>query len=146
MTFENKPQEVFLIDRGEKDGIKEEMPVVEGDIFLGKILKTFPDFSKVLLITDPSFKMIGKILEKETTGLIKGNYQNLEMEMIPQGIEIKENEIILTSNLEKNIPSELIIGQIKEIKQDPFNQMFQKAIIKPFFKKENLGIIGVIKD
>ncbi|MFZ5559182.1 MAG: rod shape-determining protein MreC [Patescibacteria group bacterium] len=149
LALENNSQDTILIDRGEKDGIEKEMPVVKDQILLGKVSEIFPNTSKVILVTNPNFKIDGKILGKNIDGIIKKNYEdleeNLKMELIPQQEKIEKDEIVVTLGLEKKIPPGLIIGKIESVEKDPSNQLFQKAIIKPLFEKKDLDIVGIIK-
>src|SRR5512142_1518666 len=63
----------IYIDKGSRDGVKPDMPVITPDGVVGKVLRVFPTSSLVLEIGDPS-SGAGVILEKSRLqGILKGD-------------------------------------------------------------------------
>lgn len=133
------------IDKGLKDGLKENMPViVSGGLLIGRTEEVYQNFSKILLTTDPASKIYAKVSEQEATGIVSGGQGfELIMESIPYDKEIKEGDIVTTVRTE-NFPSGLVIGEIKEVQKSE-SELFQKARIVSLFNFNQLKIVFVIK-
>jgi rod shape-determining protein MreC len=52
------------------------------------------------------------------------------MNYIPQNEIIKVGDMVITSGLEENVPSGLLIGVIEAVEKEAY-QPFQKAVITP---------------
>ena len=135
----------ITINRGEKDGVRQGMPVVVSrGILVGKVQETTKTTSKVLLITDSSSSIPGLIQESRATGVIKGEMKlGLMMEMIPQDIEVKNGDRVLTSSLGGEFPESLVIGQVEEVQRRE-GELFQKARIKPACDFRKLEMVSVV--
>lgn len=133
------------IDKGSRDGLLENMPVVISEGFLvGKIIEISARQSFILLITDPSSLIPALVQDSRADGLVKGEHGlGVKMDMIPQNEIIKKGDIVLTSGLGGEFPKGLIIGEIEEVKEAD-NQVFQQALLKPsvdFHHLENVFVI-----
>ena len=63
----------FLINKGEKDGIKEKSIVIaSGNLLVGQVVEIFDSFSRIQLIIDPNSLVNARIQDSEIVGLIKG--------------------------------------------------------------------------
>lgn len=135
----------ITINRGEKDEVKVGMPVViSGGILIGKIKEVVSDTSKVLLLTDSSSSIPALIQENRATGIVKGEMKlGLVMEMIPQDVEVKVGNSVITSSLTGEFPEGLLIGHVEEIEKRE-GELFQKARIKPACDFKKLEIVSMI--
>ena len=135
----------ILINKGEKHGVKKKAAVITaGDILVGQIIELTNSFSKVQLITDSNSRINALIQESRITGLVKGNQGlSLIIDLLPQGQNIKDGEIVITSGLAELFPKGLLIGQIQQVLFSDV-QISQKAKIKPaadFNKLEKVFVI-----
>lgn len=125
--------EYLTIDLGKRQGVKEKLAVtISGGILIGKITEVFDNSSRVMLITNP--KSVVNSITKTTraNGIIKGSYATgVRLEMINQNERIFENDIVITSGLEEEIPKGLIIGKIYKIEESA-NEIFKQASVNLF--------------
>jgi len=136
-------QDFILIDKGTKDGIAEEMPVItEQRVLIGRISEVYEKFSKVMLFfhKDSSFDVkVGNI-----SGIVKGQGSSKALlDLILRQENLSQGDIITTSALGGIFPKGLLVGKIKEIKKSDV-ESFQQAEIEPFFdisQTNNLFII-----
>lgn len=142
-----KQGDFIIIDKGGKDGLLENMPVVTAEkIVCGKIEEVYQDFSKVMLITNKESSFGAKIQGKDASGLVKGEGQGfLLLDRVPKDIEIQENDIIVTTSLGKVFPKGLLAGKIKKVSRSDANP-FQQAELYPLFDINNLQTLFVITD
>lgn len=142
-------EDSILIDKGGEDGISENMPVIDQQKALfGKISEVYKNFSRVSLISGKDFASDVKIQNKDILGVAKGRGNfSLYLDLVPKDAEIREGDVLVTSNLEGRFPKDLLVGVIdKVIKEDP--KPFQTAGIKPFFDLtvvDNLFVITNFK-
>lgn len=138
--------QVLILDKGRADGVKKNSAVIYNNgIIVGKINEVKEKISYLLPLTDNQSLIAAKTLNKaRTIGLMKGQLGiNGLMSLIPQEEAININDFVITSGLEENIPSGLLIGQIIELKSSP-QSLFKEAIIKPFFEIGYLDYLTII--
>ncbi|HPV70587.1 MAG TPA: rod shape-determining protein MreC [Candidatus Magasanikbacteria bacterium] len=137
---------VLLIDRGSEDEIREGQAVITGDgILVGKIIKTESNIAQVKILTDNQSRISASIYNQDKTiGVVNGEHNlRLKLTLVPLTEVIKQGDIVVSSNLDKNIPSGLLIGKIESVEKELY-QPFQTAIIKPAVDLNKLSIISVL--
>jgi rod shape-determining protein MreC len=133
-----------IIDHGSDSGIRHGMPVVTNQGLVGRVDAVTAKAARVQLITDPgsvvNVKMESLGKDAQLSGSLTGE---TTLEMIPQDMDLKPGEIILSSGLGGTYPSNLLIGQvINVIKHE--TDLFQSAVVQPVVDFPNLNAILVI--
>ena len=122
---------VLIIDVGKRHGIAKGMPVITERGLAGHILAVGTNWSKVLLIIDPSSSVAAMTQSARAPGVVSGRLgQDLQMEYIPQQDLISVGDVVLTSGMGGRYPQGLVIGQITEIQQRDVDA-FQQATVHP---------------
>jgi len=99
-----------------------------------------------MLVISDSRSAVGAQVQNENNspGVVIGKLGlALEMQLIPQSEEITKGQIVVTSGLEENIPSGLVIGQINEIDKKT-EELFQTATIESPISLERLDVLSII--
>lgn len=138
--------QALILDKGSKDGIKVDMPLVIADgILVGKIIKVRSNSAEAILVNDPRSRLAAMVEnETESKGVLIGEYGlSLRMELIPQNETVKENDVVVTSGLEPTIPRGLVVGKVTRVLTEP-NNFFQTAWIRPLVKIDNLTVVLVL--
>lgn len=136
----------IIINAGELAGIKMEQPVVVGEgILIGKVIQVEKDLSFVRLINDNNSKVAATILNhKQSLGIVEGGYGlSVKMNFIPRNEVVLNNDQVITSGLELNVPRGLLIGTIAAIENEAY-QPFQQAILTPAVDLSKLTVISVL--
>jgi rod shape-determining protein MreC len=123
----------ITIDRGTDDGVREGMLVITWRGVVGRVNRLGPTSSKVLLITDTSSSIGGRVQgsESRVTGIIRGRQEGgLIMQRIPQEESLQTGDTVVTSDLGGIMPEGLVIGQIVQIRRRDVD-VFQEAMIEP---------------
>ncbi|GAG43041.1 unnamed protein product, partial [marine sediment metagenome] len=120
-------QDFILVDKGEKDGVSEGVPVItQQKVLVGKICEVYESFSKVMLISNKKSSFDVKILDKDISGVIKGKGDfKILLDLVPRDKEIFNGDTVISSSMGGIFPSGLLVGRIKEIKKsdvDPFQK------------------------
>lgn len=133
----------FLIDKGEKDGIKEGMPVVSKDIIIGKISKVSLNRSNVLVLTDPSSKITAVTSKTKAKGIAVGQFgSGVVLDKVVSEDTLNKGDVVVTSG-EDGLTHGLIIGTITEVlKQD--TGVFQSAKVSMMLDLSKLNQVFVI--
>jgi rod shape-determining protein MreC len=139
--------QAVTIDRGTEDGVREGMPVITWRGVVGRVNRVGPTSSKVLLITDTSSSISGRIQgsESRVTGLVRGRQEGgLLMQHIPQEESLQTGDTIVTSDLGAILPEGLVIGQIVQIRRKDVD-VFQEAVIEPSADMKSLERLYVLQ-
>lgn len=133
-----------LLNKGTGDGILVGQTVVtEEGILIGQISQVFKNFSKVLFISDPNFKINAKVVGSDTIGLAQGALKDgLFFDLIVQEDKIKEGDLIVSSGNDM-FPSALVIGTVSYVETNE-TKIFKKVKIIPAVNKIKLGQVLII--
>ena len=137
---------ILIINKGTNDGIINGLPViVSKGIIIGKTFDCSPYKSKILLLRDSRSLLSGKVFGKsKESHLIMGRYGlSMRIELIPQDIEIKSGDIVVTDGIEENIIQGLVIGKIDKIEMSD-NDLFKSAMLQPLISYNDISIISVL--
>ncbi len=123
---------VFLIDRGSRHGIRDNMLVLADSSIIGKITEVGSSASKVMLITDPNSKIGTLIQRTRHGGILFGTVSGAcRMKYISIDADIKEGDIVETAGFGGFFPKGLLVGTVWKIHKEP-GQIYQVAEVKPF--------------
>lgn len=140
--------DVFLLDKGVKDGVKTGQGVIFKNNLVGKIIKTSVNLSLVDVLTNKNFSFTAKTSKTQAQGVIKGNGNN---EMIFDNVllseKLEDSDIILTKgdlNIKGlGLPPNLIVGKIVSVDKKP-SSLFQSAKIKSLLDFTKLETVFVV--
>jgi rod shape-determining protein MreC len=135
-----------IINRGSDDGLRRGMPVVTHQGLVGRIASVLPNAARVQLITD-SGSRINVLLQKSgaeasLNGSLTGD---ISLQSIPQDAKIDVGDVIITSGLGGDYPSDLIVGQVSGVRRRP-SELFQTASVQPVVDFAALKVVLVIKN
>jgi len=149
----------LIINRGENDGIKVNMPVVayqvvmKGDVkelikgVVGKIVEVRGSVSRIQPLIAPEIKIGVKIGEARFPGLLSGYTYNSNLcvvNYITRAAPIKFGDSIITSGQAGVFPPGLIVGSV--VKSEILESSpYQRAIIKPYIDYNLLEEVFIIK-
>ena len=122
----NNWHDIFTINKGKKDGIKKGNAVLSKDGLVGEIEIVNNNTSEVKLITNTTFSAKFECNNNYYFGIIdKYNIMSNELYLNNVIGDFNEKDVIgvnvMTSGLDENIPSGLLIGKIKKVKKDKYN-------------------------
>ena len=133
-----------IIDKGSDDGLRHGMPVVTEQGLVGRVDAVIAGAARVQLITDPSSSVNVNFQNNEIDALLQGSLTgDISIEMIPQDVTISTGDLILTSGLGGNYPSDILIGQVASVRKLE-NDLFQSTSVQPAVDFSNLTAVLVI--
>ncbi|MEE8575312.1 MAG: rod shape-determining protein MreC [Thermodesulfobacteriota bacterium] len=126
------------LNRGSKDGITEEMPIMSTNGVAGMIIEVNGSSSTALLITDPRSKIDVQIQRTRVRGVAEGNgASGLTLKYIRDLDDVKEGDKVITAGISGIFPKGLIIGEIEKVTKSGDN-FFKHIEIKPTTELQRL--------
>ena len=140
----------FTIDKGSKDGIKNNMNVIANDGLVGIIAETGYNYAKVRTIIDDKSNVTAVFLNSTEICNVAGNLQTMsegkiDVESIAKDVEIKEGDALYTAYDSPKFHSGILIGYISDIKIDS-NNVTKSAKLTPVINFEELEAVLVITE
>lgn len=141
----------LVIDRGKKDGIQKNMPVVTHEGLIGRVSAVTDQMADIQLLTDSgSSPGIAAHVQtgKEIFGLIEGydeKSKRLLMKKIPSGVKLNKGQLVVTSGMSEIFPGNLLIGTVDQVTTGDFG-VDQMVYVKPAARFEGLQYVMVVRD
>jgi rod shape-determining protein MreC len=135
----------ITINKGSKNDVKPNYPLItEEKVLIGKVVEVYEDISKVKLLSSKESLINVESFENEVEGLLRGNNtSNYIFDFIPEDAQVKEGELVITSNLGENFPEGLLIGNISTIQKSE-QPSFKKSKILPLVEIKDLDEVFII--
>lgn len=134
----------IIINRGSNDGILRGMPVITEQGLVGRVDAVIADAARVQLITDPVSAINVRLQNSDIEAILSGSVTgDLSLNLIPQDVTIEEGDLVLTSGLGGGYPTDLIIGQVTNIRKREAD-LFQQASVQPVVDFSRLSIVLII--
>ncbi|WP_042223333.1 rod shape-determining protein MreC [Oceanobacillus manasiensis] len=131
--------EQVTINKGNDDGVAENMAVITPDGMIGKVLTTSPSTAKVQLLSGfDQFNRISASVSREDGSEIVGMIEEYDQDsgsLLFRIIEesekdLEEGELVFSSGLGGVFPSGLPIGEVKEVVPDQYG-LTRTALVEP---------------
>ena len=133
-----------IINRGSDDGLRRGMPVVTQQGLVGRIAAVTADAARVQLITDPASNINVKLEPSRAQAVIRGEVSGeISLAMIPQSAQVEIGDLILTSGLGGNYPTNILVGQVTGVRRRE-TDLFQSASVQPVVDFNQLEIVLII--
>lgn len=136
--------DVFVIDKGSENGVKENDPVIlYGNIVVGRIKEVSEKDSKVLLITSSQSKITVVSEDDKAKGVVSGSASGaIVLNLVLKDVELKRGQIFITSGLDGIFRRGFLVGELSDIVSSEA-ESFQRASIRPFFNLRDLEQVFV---
>ncbi len=141
----------FLIDKGEKDGIKVDMNVIADDGLVGIITAVGPNYAKARSIIDDISQVSGMILSTSDLCIVNGDLVLLKEQQVlsldklqDDDDEVKVGDAVVTSTVSSKYVPGILIGYIESLQYDA-NHLTKSGTVKPVVDFEHLQEVLVIK-
>ena len=128
------------INAGLKDGVINDMAVVNYRGLVGRTIETSIDNSRVLLLTDPNSSIAVKTISNENYSLLQGAKDGIHLvstfskeEKMP-----KVGDLVVTSGSAKVFPSNILVGKIVKVAKDNFH-------VLPFVDFKKIDYVQVVE-
>lgn len=134
----------LIIDQGAQAGVKESSSVINSEGLVGRVIKVFPLHSQVQLLTDSHSRISVFLPRLRAYGVLEGGHGlQLELKLIPEDLEVREEDEVAVSAYSETYARHTRIGKvIKAGKQ--VNDMFQSVWVKPYVSFSQISTVFVV--
>ena len=133
----------IYIDKGSRDGVKQDMAVITAEGVVGKVLRVFRTTSQVLLVNDQT-SGVGAILEKSRLqGVLRGTaLGEVVLEKVMSDETVQPGEKVVTSGGDQIFPKGLPVGTVTKVSPGP--ELFLNIRVRPAVDLSRLEEVLVI--
>src|SRR5271156_2913776 len=133
----------IYIDKGSRDGVKQDMAVITAEGVVGKVLRVFRTTSQVLLVNDQT-SGVGAILEKSRLqGVLRGTaLGEVVLEKVMSDETVQPGEKVVTSGGDQIFPKGLPVGTVTKVSPGP--ELFLNSRVRPAVDLSRLEEVLVI--
>lgn len=145
----------LTLNRGSKDGVAANDPVIGALGLIGKVVSVSPTTSEVLLILDGEGQVSALVPNSTgngTFGIVQGNYKrssrlnlegNLQM-LFRREDNVNAGDLVLTAGAGGVYPADIPIGKVVEIRLDPTG-LLKTAFIEPLVNFDTIEEAYIVK-
>ena len=142
---------VFRIDKGSADGIKENMNVIAGGGLVGIITDVGANYATVRSIIDDSSEVSAMAQQSGDTCIVSGdlklfNEGRLNLGYMEKEDDIKDGDMIVTSNISGKFLPGILIGYATDITVDYSDNLTKSGYVIPVAQFDRLQEVLVITD
>lgn len=137
-------RQFVTINKGSKAGVAAGMAVTSEGVLIGTIVDVQPGTARIMLVTDPEFKLAAKDQDSDATGILKGQLGNgLVLDEIDQTATVKPGDSVTSAGLGGQIPPGLLVGKVQSVNSRA-NVVFQSAQVETEFRVSGLRFVFVV--
>jgi rod shape-determining protein MreC len=138
--------ETIIINKGTDAGVDKDMGVVTPQGIVGKVIKAWPAYAQVLLMTDRNSGIAATIQRTRDEGVVQGTEEGgVRLSYLPQFSEAKIGDVLLTSGLEGSFTKGLKIGVIESVNKKEEQQIFLRIKVMPEVNLDHLEEVFIIR-
>ena len=136
------------VDRGERDHVREGMPVVSSRGLVGQIRRTWGRYSDVLLAVDAGSAVDVIVQRTGSRGMLRGTGEDARymsrIEYLGRDDEVRVGDLVHTSGLGQRFPASILVGRITRIVRAD-SGMFQEVEVAPAVDFSTLDEVLVLE-
>ena len=142
---------VFRIDKGADDGIKEDMNVIAGGGLVGIVTDVGANYATVRAIIDDSSQVSAMAQQSGDTCMVTGDLKlykdgRLNLGYMEKDDDIKDGDMIVTSNISGKFLPGILIGYATDITVDYNDNLTKSGYVIPVARFDRLQEVLVITD
>ncbi len=142
---------VFLIDKGEEDGICTDMNVMAGSGLVGIVTEVGPNWATVRSIIDDSSNVSAQVLSNSKHLVVTGDLLLMEKgqirfsQLVDDDSEVVEGDQLVTSDISDKYLPGINIGYISSVEKDA-NNLTKSGTVTPVVDFARMDVVLVIKE
>lgn len=137
----------LVIDKGSRNGVKQNMTVVEGRQFVGKIGNVSPAYSVVYLPVNSEFTTLGKTSSTNAEGIVKGEGDFILYDNVLITDKLQKGDLVITKGeVQTNgigVMPNYIVGKVISVARVE-SRPFQNAELQSFLDYSKLSQVFVV--
>lgn len=120
-----------VIDRGSRDGVRRNAPVVTPDGVVGRVIEVTPFASRVLLIVDARSAVGVLVQSTRDAAVVEGQgTDRLHLKYLSRAARVEAGDVLVTSGLGGVFPRGLVVGRLISFQREE-GALLQEAEVEP---------------
>jgi len=121
----------LIVDRGRREGVDRNSPVVTPDGVVGRVIEVTPTASRILLIADSRSALGVLVQDSRAAGVVEGRGSGtLHLKYLSRAAALKQGDRVVTSGLGGVFPRGLVVGRILSVTREE-GALLQEAEVEP---------------
>ena len=134
-----------LLDQGRNQGVKNGLPVLAPEGIVGRVVETYPGYSKVMLIVDRNSGSEAMVQRTRVRGVLQGKGGNrCSLDFVPKSADVQPGDLVLASGLGGIYPKGLVFGKVTAADKKKAG-VFQEIEVTPAVDLSALEEVLVVK-
>ncbi|MBN2010317.1 rod shape-determining protein MreC [candidate division KSB1 bacterium] len=136
----------ILLESGENDGIRRDMPIVLPDGLVGKIIRVSPTHSMGHMLFDQNFRVSAKVQRSSIKGIISWQGgQTCILNEVPNRSDVKPGDRVVTSGYSQIFPEGIYIGTVEKA-ENTKRSLSMIITVRPEIDFDRLEEVLIIAD
>jgi rod shape-determining protein MreC len=134
----------MTIRGGSREGFSPDLPVLDADGVVGRIMQCSASYSEVALLTNSGFALSGSIPQKDIRGIVHGTGGALlRMDYVHIAAPVQTGDWVISSGDDGIFPPGFPVGVV--VKVDQQGQYFQDILLRPAVDVHQRRYVFVLK-
>jgi rod shape-determining protein MreC len=138
----------ITINVGSQDSVQQYMPVVTDGGLVGIVTTVTKHYSVINILLNTDFRASGKVQRSRVDGIVLWDGKTLALKNVPKMRDVKVGDVIATSEYSNTFPSDIRIGLVSEVREQP-GSLFKSITIEPgvdFVKLETVFVMAYVPE
>jgi len=138
----------ITLNKGAKDGIKEDMGVISSRGVVGIIIKCSDNYSTALSVLNPRLKISAKLKDSGFFGSISWDNKSPQyviLDEIPEHANVSLGTQVITSGYSSTFPEGILIGTVDNV-EHPQGESFYKISVKLSVDFSSLSFVEAVEN
>ncbi|NOZ21264.1 MAG: rod shape-determining protein MreC [Planctomycetes bacterium] len=137
----------IIIDRGAKDGVEKNQPVLWHDFAVGMVEDAWGTTSRVKLLTDPQCRIMARSVRSRAKCIVEGTADGrCRLKYVFDSADIKKNDVLTTTGEHGIFPRHVLVGTVMSVEpSDSGVGLFKKVIVQPRMAPGELESVFVVE-
>lgn len=137
----------IVLNKGTGDAVVEHQPIVDAGGVMGATISVNKNSSRAILITDANYSIPVENLRNGIRAIASGTGQitQLVLQHVPNGMDIKEGDLFVTSGLGGKFPAGYPVGNVISVKND-ISRPFADIKLAPLAKLDRTREVLLVKE
>ena len=142
----NAALETFVIDKGSRQGVEVNTPVVSPEGVVGRVLRNSMSAATVIMVTDPNSKIPVVSQKTRTQGILvgRGAGQSLSLQYVSLSAPVGQGETLVTTGLAGIFPPGLPVAEVSGVSREGAS-LFLNVQAQALFDPQRLEEVALLK-
>lgn len=137
----------YVIDRGERDGLRPGQAVIDETGVLGQVTRVYPMLAEVTLLTDKDHTVPVQVERSGVRTVLQGSGVSRmpELRFLPPNADIQNGDRLVTSGIDGVYPPGLAVAEVVGVERDP-GRVFARVRCRPlagFDRSAQVLVLGL---